>query len=194
MDTLNKDYFIQTDHASNVNFKLQYSAPNNTYYMPDSILLVTDSSKDTIWSNVDSKYILDQIESKLENFGYKRITDPNLKSKVNLGVMVTYLRDLRAIDYYEQYWWGGKYTHWNAENWGWLPWYHPYNINYKYATGTIVIEMVDPSYNVRKPKTSTVVWIFYGRGILSPYFLKNFEYINNAIDLAFLQSAYLNLN
>ncbi len=182
---LNPDYLVTTDYKSDANFQ-SYS----TFYISDSIRLVSDLTSDTVWKDADAKALVDQIVADMTARGYTRT---NNLATASLGFQVTAVRDLYVVYGADPYWWW-YYPYWD---WGWYPYYpyypYPYYISYSYVTGALMIELADLQNKDALGKVP-MVWNVFTTGLLYSNTQYNMQLVEQAIDQAFTQSPYLKKN
>ena len=100
LSKLDDDYVVFTDYDKSADFG-EYL----TYYMPDSVLLITNNEKATYWTNEDADYIL---ETFADNMAARGFTLVDSKEDADLGLQVSYIEDVRYfVDYPNDYWWWG---------------------------------------------------------------------------------------
>jgi hypothetical protein len=99
----------------------------------------------------------------------------------------------RYVQYYKDpYWWLDFPGYWSPGYWGnYTGFYYPYPVTYTYSTNALMIDMV----NLTTPKTGNealeVVWSAYIGGPSSGNANYDVDLMKNAIDQAYVQSAYL---
>jgi hypothetical protein len=184
-----EDYdIVITHYDSTFNF-----GAVSTFAMPDSVIHIVDSSKE---DDIDRRYddlILSEVVKNMESKGYTRELDPeNNGSDVVLFVYVT---TNTYLFYYYYPWWG--YWGW-WPGWGYYPpgWggYYPGYPGYggavgSYQTGTLVIDMEDPSAFDEDEGIMPSRWLAAFNGLLNG---SNTEKrITDNIAQAFNQSPYL---
>ena len=96
LSKLDDDYVVFTDYDKSADFG-EYL----TYYMPDSVLLITNNEKATYWTNEDADYIL---ETFADNMAARGFTLVDSKEDADLGLQVSYIEDVRYfVDYPNDY-------------------------------------------------------------------------------------------
>lgn len=182
------NFVVYTDHDANTNF-----SSYGTYYLPDSVLLITNSKTPVYWKSSEATTVLKTFQQNMDSRGYTRVDD---KADADLGVQVSYVEDISYfVDYYDYpYWWWGYPYYWYPYYWGdWGGWYYPYTIAYSYEVGSILGEIVDLK---NSPATGsdaklTVSWTSYMGGLLSGSTSIDSNLAVTAINQAFAQSAYI---
>ena len=151
-----------------------------TYAIPDSIVRVTGNlieGEDPEF--VDEPYnsqILQKIEENMSQLGWNRVADAADADVVLLPAVWSNT----TIYYWYDYWcW---YNPWYC-GWGW-----GYPAVTSYTTGTLVMTLVANGPEYIEP---TIVWTAAANGVASGAF--NLNRVTKAIDQAFEQSPYLNL-
>jgi len=161
------------------------------YYMPDTVYNI-----DTTKNAEPIKYqdrILSDIASNMTNYGYTRVTDNDNDLNPELVIVASGIVTTNVSVYYwypyPGYGWGwGGYGGWG---WGYPGYYPPVPYYSSYTTGTLRMEMFNPSdYRVVKGDTiNPVYWTAGINGVLSG---NTESRITTTIDQAFKQSPYLN--
>lgn len=100
---LHRDYLVYTAHDTGTDF-----AAIDTYYIPDSILIIGNSDKTEYWKDADAMAIIGTVVGKLDDAGYTRTED---KDAASVGIQLSYVRKVTYfVGYDYPYWW----------------WYYPY--------------------------------------------------------------------
>ena len=86
LSELDDDYVVFTDYDKSANFDNYL-----TYYMPDSVLLITDSEKATYWTNDEANYILETFAENMASRGFLLV---DTKEEADLGLQVSYIEDV----------------------------------------------------------------------------------------------------
>ena len=89
LSKLDDDYVVFTDYDKSADFG-EYL----TYYMPDSVLLITNNEKATYWTNEDADYIL---ETFADNMAARGFTLVDSKEDADLGLQVSYIEVISSI-------------------------------------------------------------------------------------------------
>lgn len=158
-----------------------------TFVMPDSVPAFGDGSED-----VTDKYdelILQTLAASLEARGYQRLPN-NTPTPPDLIVFVsktsgTYYYAYGGYPWYG--WYGGYYPYYPG-----YP-YYPYYPTYvgSYATGTILVDMVDIARVDTVNKKSGSVWYAAAQGVAGDTKAGSEQRIYTAINQMFVQSPYL---
>lgn len=157
-----------------------------TYATPtDTIGYLNNDPNDTLLVYSNSfpypRQVIQAVRAGMESMGYTRVA-PDANPDVGMNIYVVQNLDLYQQVYYPPYY-GGYYGYYGYYN-------YPYVQTYVSNTATLIVEMVDlknPSGNKVK-----VVWSAYMGDIISA--LDYEEQSIDAIDQAFVQSPYLNIN
>jgi hypothetical protein len=159
-----------------------------TYAMPDTVihLLGEDEEDDDISREYDQA-ILDLIAANFDARGYVRIPEDS-PDPPDVLVLVS----ATTTDYWYAYsyygYWGGWY--WGYPGYGWgYPYYPYYDVDYAYTTGTLIVEMVDPSNKDEINKLIAAYWQGVCNGILSGS--QTEQRFADSINQMFIQSPYL---
>lgn len=182
---LRKDFLVYTAHAENVDF-----ASFDTYFIPDSILLIGSSDKAEYWKDADAQQVVGAFVTGLNAAGYTRVME---KEGADLGVQLSYVKKVTYfVGYNEPYWWWDYPYYWAPGYWGnWYGWHYPYQVYYGYTAGSLLGEVV----NLMAPQTDNaklpVVWDTFISGLLTSSSQINLERTLAGIEQAFMQSPYL---
>lgn len=76
--SLHKDYLVYTAHDTDADF-----AAFDTYYIPDSILLIGSADKTEYWKDANALEIVNTVVGRMNAAGYTRTDD---KDAANLGL------------------------------------------------------------------------------------------------------------
>ena len=186
-DKLDNNFVVYTNYDKSADFKLF-----ETYYLPDSILIIGDKDKAEYWSDTNAKKIIDTYIFYMDNCGYIRETN---RENADLGLQISYVKNTYVFtDYGYPEWWWGYPGYWGVPYWGnWGGgWYYPYAVNYAYSTGSFLTELL----NLKAPQGQSaklpILWTAYMSGMLSGSTDVNVQLATQAVAQAFSQSAYLN--
>ena len=156
----------------------------NTYARPDKIVKITGNlqkGEDPVYiPDATAALILAQIDKNMDDMGWQKVDvdeDPDM-------LLTPAAWETTTITYWYDYWywwWGGYYP-----GWGYYPGYVS-----SYTTGTLVMGLIDPS-EVGANGNPVVQWTGAINGILTGSY--NASRVNKAIDQAFTQSPYLQIN
>lgn len=188
---LSNDLLVYTHYDEEVDF-----AKYNTFYIPDSILVLDNSKKEPVYissNDIRALSILEALTDEMTRCGYTQVTD---RADADLGIITSYIkRTSTYVGYDYPYWWFDFYYYWPFDYWDpyyydWYP-YYPYPVTYSYTTGTIAVEMIALKDADTSSKMLPFVWTACMAGIES----SNQINISNAIAgiyQAFEQSPYIN--
>lgn len=186
LSDLDDDYVVFTDYDRLADF-----GTFTTFYMPDSILLITEKQEATYWTNSEVKYILEALEENMTGRGYTRIEE---KGTADMGLQISYIENTNyLVNYVNNYWWYGYPGYWGPGYWGpgWTGgWYYPYPVVYSYSIGSFLIELIDLT-DADNSRRLRIVWDSYMAGYLSGSSRVNRDLAIQAVDQAFVQSPYL---
>lgn len=188
MEKLDTNLVVYTDHDNNVSFD-----GYKTYFLPDSIL-EAGGYKASYWKDENAKAIIDAVALQMDSRGYTRVTDPEKKDEVDVGVQLSYVAQTNHVISYTPY--GGW---WDYGFWGpwWGGWYYPYPVTYSYDTQTMLLEMVDltkKDTSETKKQDIPVVWYVSMSGFMYGNGRVNQQLLLDAVDQAFDQSPYIQSN
>ena len=152
MDKLDSKYLVYTNYDTKADFKAF-----ETYYLPDSILVIGNSKDAEYWKDESAQEILSAYVANMDNRGYVRIDN---REDADLGLQVSYVKSTYYFtDYGRPEWWWNYPGYWDAPYWGnWGGWYYPYAVNYAYSTGSFITELLNlDAPQGEKEKTSRAV-------------------------------------
>ena len=128
MSKLDDNFMVYTDYDKKENFS-EFS----TYYIPDSILLISDSKEAKYWKDDNALNIIDTYVKNMDERGYTRVEE---KEDADLGIQVSYVEDSYYFTGYSNpYWWWDYPGYWYPGYWGGYwggGWYYPYSVVYSY--------------------------------------------------------------
>ncbi len=133
------------------NKEVDYQAYNSFYIEPD-VLLISNDSKDSLLDKNDADFLVGEFRMRMLELGWTEITDSASVDSTTTAILMTVLENVN-VSYVSGGWgWGG----WGG--WGWWGYpccgYYPgypgyggccYTSIYAYTTGSLIIEMIDPS-------------------------------------------------
>ncbi len=145
---LDEDFVVLTKYDKTYNFKDNAK----TFYISDTITLISDDATNPAWCNSTSQQIIDQIKNQFISYGYTfQAPDPANPDAFTAQYLISVVafKDAQTVIYsynWDPYWfdyydWYGWYWWWD----GYAPYYpyYPYVYGYEYNVGTTLIEMVD---------------------------------------------------
>ncbi len=195
---LDEEFVVLTKYDNTYNFK------NNakTFYISDTITVISADATNPKWSNSQSAQIISQIRTNLESLGYTYVPFANIEDAdgnftPQYLVSVTAVKDMNTViysydpywywDYYPYYWWWGGY-------YPYYP-YYPWATGYTYDVGTTLIDMIDmqaaPYAEQGETGGHPIRWNAIMGGLLNTGNDQLYE--QEAIDDAFKQSPYLSV-
>lgn len=182
---LHKDYLVYTAYDTGTTF-----TDFDTYYLPDSILIIGTNDKTEYWKDEDAMQIVSTVAERLDAAGYTRSLD---KATANLGMQLSYVKKVTYFvgnDY--NYWWWYYPYYWTPGYWGdWLGWHYPYRVYYGYTAGSLLMEMINLEADQTGGKKLPIVWDSYIGGLLTSSETLNQQRTIDAVKQAFEQSPYL---
>lgn len=182
---LHGDYLVYTDHDTATDF-----AALETYYLPDSILIIGNSDKTEYWKDANAMQIVDAVAERMDGNGFMRIDD---KTTANVGLQLSYVRQVTYfVGYDNPYWWWYYPYYWTPGYWGdWLGWHYPYRVTYGYTSGSLLMEMLNLEADNESGKKLPIIWDTYIGGLLTSSESLNQQRTLDAVEQAFDQSPYL---
>lgn len=184
-DKLDNKYLVYTNYDTKADFKAF-----QTYYMPDSILIIGDKKEAEYWKDESAQEILQAYATNMNNRGFVRVDD---REEANLGLQVSYIKSTYYFnDYGRPEWWWNYPGYWDAPYWGnWGGWYYPYVVNYSITTNSFLTEIM----NLKAPEGDNqklpVLWSSFLSGPASYSGKVNQTLVVRAINQSFAQSPYL---
>lgn len=188
MDKLDNDYLVYTNYDKQTDFQ-----SFETYYLPDSILVIGNRKETEYWKDAHAQEILAAYENCMNQKGYIRVDQ---RKDADLGLQVSYVKSSYYFtNYTNPYWWWDYPGYWGAPYWGnWSGCYYPYAVSYSYSTGSFIAEMLNLNVPEGKAEKLPVVWSSYMTGLLSGFSDANTRLAVRGVNQSFAQSAYLNRN
>lgn len=182
---LHKDYLVYTAHDTDADF-----AAVETYFIPDSILVIGSNDKTEYWKDADALGIVDAVVARMDAAGYVRSED---KQAANVGIQMSFVKQVTYfVGYDNPYWWWYYPYYWTPGYWGnWGGWHYPYSVYYGYTAGSLLIEMVDLDAEEAADRKLPVIWDSFIGGLLTSDEELNQQRTLAAIEQAFDQSPYL---
>lgn len=182
---LNEDYLVYTDHDTATDF-----AAFETYFLPDSILLIGSRDKAEYWKDADALQVVNSVAERLDAAGYTRTAEVDT---ADLGIQLSYVKQRTYFVGYDQpYWWWYYPYYWSPGYWGdWLGWHYPYRVYYGYTAGSLLIEMLNLDGGDTTSRTLPIVWDSFIGGLLTSSTEVNLQRTTAAVKQAFAQSPYL---
>ncbi len=184
-DSLHRDFLVYTAYDTKADFTAV-----ETYFIPDSILIIGNSNKATYWSDSNAQQIVAAVADEMRDAGFTRSTD---KETADAGLQLSYVeQNTYYVGYDNPYWWGYYPYYWSPGYWGnWGGWHYPYYIQYAYTSGSLMIEMVALTAEEGAEKKLPVLWDAFIGGLLTSSQQVNRQHIVDAVEQAFEQSPYL---
>ena len=182
---LHKDYLVYTAYDTEADF-----GALDTYYLPDSILLIGAADKTEYWKDANALEIVNTVVGRMNAAGYTRTDD---KDAANLGLQLSYVQKVTYfVGYDYPYWWWYYPYYWTPGYWGdWVGWHYPYSVYYGYTAGSLLLEMLDLEADRESNKKLPVVWDSFIGGLLTSDAELNRQRTIAGVEQAFEQSPYL---
>lgn len=182
---LHGDYLVYTAHDTGTDF-----SAIDTYFLPDSILLIGGSDRTEYWKDESAREIIATVAAAMDNAGYTRTYD---KAAANVGIQMSYVEQVTYfVGYNNPYWWWYYPYYWTPGYWGdWLGWHYPYGVYYGYTAGSLLTEMLDLEADQQSGKKLPVIWDSFAGGLLTGDSSLNLQRTLDAVEQAFVQSPYL---
>lgn len=182
---LHGDYLVYTAHDTGTDF-----SAIDTYFLPDSILLIGGSDRTEYWKDESAQEIIATVAAAMDNAGYTRTYD---KAAANVGIQMSYVEQVTYfVGYNNPYWWWYYPYYWTPGYWGdWLGWHYPYGVYYGYTAGSLLTEMLDLKADQQSGKKLPVIWDSFAGGLLTGDSSLNLQRTLDAVEQAFVQSPYL---
>ena len=173
-----------------------YFAKLKTFYMPDTIVYFVNKQDDITGDHQFDENILQLVEKQFTDLGYQRIAG----SKTDKPDFVVTVSAFANVNYYfvnnnwYDYWnWydGWYWYNWNfGPNWGpYYPW-SPVSL-FSYRSGSIVIDMLDPSNVAEASNKIPVIWSGIVDGVIAGSQNSILQRADKQIKQCFVQSPYL---
>ncbi|MFA5419095.1 MAG: DUF4136 domain-containing protein [Bacteroidales bacterium] len=164
------------------------------YYMPDTVFNIDTTKGAQPIGN--QSLILNDIVTNMESMGYTRISgeEPNITPDLVIVPSGIITDNVSVYYYYPYYGYGWGWDGWGGYGWGYPGYYPPVPYYTSYTTGTLRLEMFNPSdYRVIKNDTiNPVYWTCGINGVLEGNDITS--RITSTLDQAFKQSPYLKTN
>lgn len=182
---LHREYLVYTDCDRTADF-----AAFETFYLPDSILLIGGNKKTEYRKDAAALEIVTAVAAELEAAGFLRTEE---KDAADLGIQLSYVeQETYFVGSGNPYWWWYYPYYWSPGYWGdWLGWHYPYSVYYGYTAGSLLLEMIDLGANRLGGKRLPIVWDSFISGLLTSNAGLNQQRTLDAIEQAFAQSPYL---
>jgi hypothetical protein len=169
-----------------------------TYALIDTVLVMQGNSNQRRYLDPRlNSFLISQVENNMNRLGYTRIITISPDEVPDLVIQVSAFSNTTVGAYYDTWYnnWGW-YQGWNSWNpgAGFGPGWYPSGVAYYYSvtTGTVLLEMVNPTAANSSTQRFPVVWVGTLNGLLDfADNTSNRERIANGIDRAFTQSPYL---
>ena len=182
---LHGDYLVYTAHDTGTDF-----SAIDTYFLPDSILLIGGSDRTEYWKDESAQEIIATVAAAMDNAGYTRTYD---KAAANVGIQMSYVEQVTYfVGYNNPYWWWYYPYYWTPGYWGdWLGWHYPYGVYYGYTAGSLLTEKLDLEAHQQSGNKLPVIRDSFAGGLLTGDSSLNLQRTLDAVEQAFVQSPYL---
>ena len=183
LSKLDDDYVVFTDYDKSASF-VDYL----TYYMPDSVLLITDSEKATYWTNDEANYILETFAENMAARGFMLV---DTKEEADLGLQVSYIEDVHYfVNYPSPNWWWGYPGYWDPFYWGYGGyWGYSFPVYYSYDTNSLLTEIIDLTASDKSEDAEVpVLWNSFITGVSTGYAAFDIRRTVTGINQSFEQS------
>ncbi|MGN6511029.1 MAG: DUF4136 domain-containing protein, partial [Chitinophaga sp.] len=182
LSQLSSNFVVQTDAAKGVAFE-NYK----TYYISDTVALISSSKTDTLLPADAALQIVNTIKSNMDARGYTFVPKA---LKPDLGINTIAVKDVDVGVVYPGWWWGYP-GYWDPWYWGWYyPYYYPWSVAYAVTTGSVIGEIIDLK-NVSTDQKLQVVWTMSLNGALGSSNASNLQRAIDGVNQAYMQSPYL---
>lgn len=182
LSQLSSNFVVQTDAAKGVAFE-NYK----TYYISDTVALISSSKTDTLLPADAALQIVNTIKSNMDARGYTFVPKA---LKPDLGINTIAVKDVDVGVVYPGWWWGYP-GYWDPWYWGWYyPYYYPWSVAYAVTTGSVIGEIIDLK-NVNTDQKLQVVWTMSLNGALGSSNASNLQRAIDGVNQAYMQSPYL---
>lgn len=187
-DDLDNKFVVYTNYDKGASF-----GSFDTYYLPDSILIIGDKQMAEYWQDDNAQKIISAYAANMDSRGYVRTYN---KEEADLGLQVSYVKSTYLVTNYGQpEWWWGYPGYWSTPYWGnWGDWYYPYAVTYTYSTGSFLTELLNLEAPQGQNEKLPILWTAYMSGLLSGSTTVNVNLAVEAVNQAFKQSTYLTNN
>lgn len=184
-DELEGRYVVYTSYDPQTDF-----GNLGTYYLPDSILIISNSLQPTYSTGTQAQEILQAWADNMETRGFTR---SEKREDADLGLQVSYVENTYHFNSIDWGGWGWDYPwYWGPGYWGyWGGWYYPFVVSYTFNTGTFLAELVNLTSPQGDDQALPVVWNSCMSGSLSGSTRVDTMLAIDAINQAFAQSTYL---
>ena len=184
MSDMDGRYFTCTNYDASADF-----SSYDTYFIPDSILIVGDNEEPVYAKNDAARKIIATFVSRMDSCGYTRADEIG---KADLGLQLSYIEQTRYfLDYAGSTWWWGYPGYWDPFFWGdWGYWGYPYPITFSYSSHSLLAEMVELNAPQGAEEKLPILWTSFIGGEQNSYFY-NLHAMMDGIEQVFEQSPYL---
>ena len=168
-----------------------------TYIIPDTVAVISEDEDEMI-PEAREQLILDEIKRNLTFLGWVEETDPaNNQPDVVITASAWKLTNTVIYEWWSYWGWYPGWGYWPG--WGggccYYPWY-PWGGTtvYQYTTGTVLIDMFDPSELDAVDEQFPTMWLGAVNGLAEGSNAAINQRLVDGIEQVFEQSPYLNIN
>lgn len=185
LSDLDDDYLVYTASDPSADFSLY-----ETFYLPDSILVIGTADRTVYWSDRDAQSIVDAVAANMERRHFVRVDD---RAAADLGLQLSYVEQVTYfVGCNDPYWWWSYPYYWSPGYWGeWLGWHYPFPVYYGYTAGSLLTELLDLESETGFTSKLPVLWDSFISGLVSPNTRLDLRRTVRAVDQAFAQSPEL---
>ncbi len=185
LSSLDDDYLVYTASDPAADFSLY-----ETFYLPDSILLIGAGDRTTYWSDRDAQSLVSAVAENMERRNFVRVDD---RAEADLGLQLSYVEQVTYfVGYDRPYWWWYYPYYWSPGYWGdWLGWHYPFPVYYGYTAGSLLTELLDLGSETGFTSKLPVLWDSFIAGVVSPNKRLDLQRALRAVDQSFEQSPEL---
>ncbi|MEG1611602.1 MAG: DUF4136 domain-containing protein [Alistipes sp.] len=183
---LHKDYLVYTASDPATDF-----ATFDSYYLPDSILLIGTSDTIKYWKDDDARAI---IQTVADNMAGRNFTRLDQKQGASMGVQLSYVKQVTYfVGHDSPYWWWYYPHYWAPGYWGdWYGWHYGFaTAYYAYTAGSLLIEIVNLEKQSLSETKLPILWDCFTGGLLTDSQEVNLARSIEAVNQAFVQSPSL---
>ena len=175
---------VFTNYSPTYDFTAQH-----TYALPDSVVKITGDLQEgeapEMVSPIYGNEILSRIRDNMNDYGWTEVAEGDDPDVVILASAVS---TTNVTVWYPSYYWGWYYPGYGG--WGWYyPGYYAPTVS-SYTTGSLILQLTDPD-EISGTDNLPVAWIAVVNGLLEGSTAGLIQRIDQTVDQAFEQSAYL---
>jgi hypothetical protein len=176
---------VATNYQKDYNF-----AAKKTYSLPDSVVLISGEGFDGKNEYAKPAYadkMLKAIDQNMKNYGWRKVDE---SANPDVIILPSVSQTTNVYYYYSYSYWSWYYPGYSG-GWGWYyPGYYFPPVATSYKTGSMFIQMTDPS-NEASSDQLPVVWTALVNGLAEGNTTEIQARITTTVNQAFTQSPYL---